>query len=92
MNNFFIFSSFKNSLYQLYPFQQTQFKDGIDDKNSTMSNHIDSKIDEIKSEMKFLMGMIGCVFYPDHKIKFKTMSLNDDMKTEKAPFHVKREL
>jgi hypothetical protein len=33
-------------------------RDGIDGKTTTMSHHIDLKIEEIKGEMKFLMGMI----------------------------------
>ncbi|CAG9800551.1 unnamed protein product [Chironomus riparius] len=38
---------------------QTSFSHGIEDKNHSISHHIDLKIEEIKGEMKFLIGMLG---------------------------------
>ncbi|KAG5679242.1 hypothetical protein PVAND_008822 [Polypedilum vanderplanki] len=37
---------------------QQKLYNGIDDKNTTMSHHIDLKMEEIKGEMKFLLRMI----------------------------------
>lgn len=42
---------------------QLKLRDGFDDKSTMMSHHIDVKTEELKGEMKFLMGMIGLVSY-----------------------------
>ncbi|XP_070492802.1 uncharacterized protein [Chironomus tepperi] len=38
---------------------QTSFSNGIKDKNLSISHQIDLKMEEIKGEMKFLIGMFG---------------------------------